>query len=132
MSGQKITFEILQERFVAGLDRRLEHLDGCLAALSDERSSEEIRATLDDMMRGFHSLAGIGGSYGFHRITGIARLGELSCNALDAPLTPRDVKALGDFVESLRIEACSAAVGVARNAGVHAQNANVFVSVYAA
>ena len=35
---------------------------------------------LHEAMRNFHSLAGIGGTYGYHNITAAARDAELECN----------------------------------------------------
>ena len=108
------TFEVLQDRFVAGLDRRLTHLRGCLETLRTSAGDTVTLATLDDMMRGFHSLAGIGGTYGFPVITDVARLGEVACQSLDAPITAKDVVALGDVLDSLAMAASSAAAASSR------------------
>jgi len=59
----------LQERFQAGLERRLDDIASALGGARDPES----------LMRMFHSLAGIAGTYGFHRITDISRKCEDFC-----------------------------------------------------
>jgi chemotaxis protein histidine kinase CheA len=61
-------FQELQQRFLAGLNRRVIDLTTTLDVSSDP----------EPLMRMFHSLTGIGGTYGFPRITEISR----SCEAL--------------------------------------------------
>jgi chemotaxis protein histidine kinase CheA len=58
----------LQQRFLVGLNRRVEDLTTTLSVSSDP----------EPLMQMFHSLTGIGGTYGFPRITDISR----SCEAL--------------------------------------------------
>src|SRR5438132_8694306 len=64
-------FVELQQRFLVGLDRRLADLKTTLDGSADSES----------LMRMFHSLAGIGGTYGFSKITEISRSCEMLCNA---------------------------------------------------
>jgi HPt (histidine-containing phosphotransfer) domain-containing protein len=59
----------LQQRFLLGLERRVSDLTTTLRGSADPES----------LMRMFHSLAGIGGTYGFPRITDISRQCELLC-----------------------------------------------------
>jgi chemotaxis protein histidine kinase CheA len=59
----------LQKKFLAGLDRRLGEIENALTGVHD----------LESLMRMFHSLAGIAGTYGFHRITYISRECEEFC-----------------------------------------------------
>lgn len=113
MSAQKITLQMLQERFVAGLDRRVAHLSGCLASLRVSHTRGEVSAIMDDMMRGFHSLAGIGGTYGFFDITKIARFGEAACQPLKMKSDVPDLEALAGILHSLRL----AALAVSHSAG---------------
>ena len=113
MSPLKITFHVLQERFIAGLDRRLARLDGCLKNLHDSVDDAARVASIDEMTLAFHSLIGIGATFGFHQITEIARLGERACNARDATITAQQVRALADIIDSLRLEALAAAATVA-------------------
>ncbi|HEX9983288.1 MAG TPA: Hpt domain-containing protein [Thermoanaerobaculia bacterium] len=60
-----ITPEYLKTRFLSGLERRTMELYS-LIDVGDE----------DGIYRAFHSLAGIGGTYGFHEVTRLAREGE--------------------------------------------------------
>jgi chemotaxis protein histidine kinase CheA len=85
----------LQERFLAGLDRRLAEIASALAGAYD----------LESLMRKFHSLAGIAGTYGFHRITDISRECEEFCvTAMSHArgLTAEDVTRLQRSVEAMR------------------------------
>ena len=61
----------LQERFLAGLDRRLDEIAAMMEGARDQ----------DALMRMFHSIAGIAGTYGYPHITEISRRGELLCSA---------------------------------------------------
>jgi chemotaxis protein histidine kinase CheA len=65
-------FVELQQRFLVGLDRRLADLTMALDGAVDS----------DALMRMFHSLAGIGGTYGFPQITSISRSCETLCNVV--------------------------------------------------
>lgn len=102
-----VTFQHLQQRFIAGLDRRLAHLNGCLAALRDVHAVEK-SITVEEMMRGFHSLAGIGGTYGYPSITNVARRGEITCRSIGKRVNAADVDALAGVLTEL-IAAASAA-----------------------
>lgn len=72
----QLDLSFLQARFVAGLERRARELGGLLEVLSVVRDDTE---TTTDAMRAFHSLAGIGGTYGYGEITAIARSAETTC-----------------------------------------------------
>jgi hypothetical protein len=65
-----MTREMLQQRFHAGFDRRL----GEMLRLFELHDSEALS-------RQFHSLAGIGGTYGHPEVTDLARRGEALCEA---------------------------------------------------
>jgi len=81
----KITPALLAERFAAGFERRL-----CeLARLADAADAEGLRLA-------FHSLAGIGGTYGRHDITELAREGEVHCAMRDLAGVRRVVAELLD------------------------------------
>ena len=62
-------FMELQQRFLVGLERRVTDLTTTLNGSSDP----------EPLMRMFHSLTGIGGTYGFPRITEISRFCEALC-----------------------------------------------------
>jgi chemotaxis protein histidine kinase CheA len=91
---------MLQERFVMGLERRLSQLNAALTTLG-AGDAAQIPSTADEMMRGFHSLAGIGGTYGFPHITEIARRGEIVCAPLKTAVTDRDLITLVETLSSL-------------------------------
>ena len=61
-------FQELQQRFLVGLNRRVTDLTTTLSVSADP----------EPLMQMFHSLTGIGGTYGFPRISEISR----SCEAL--------------------------------------------------
>jgi HPt (histidine-containing phosphotransfer) domain-containing protein len=58
--------EALRQKFLAGLVRRTDELDLLIAANDGEA-----------IYRAFHSLAGIGGTYGYANVTALAREGEV-------------------------------------------------------
>ena len=90
-----MTLPELQQRFLAGLDGRLGEITNLLAGARDT----------DSLMRMFHSLAGIAGTYGFHRITDISRECEEFCvSAMSGEriLTAEDVGRLQCSVEAIR------------------------------
>jgi chemotaxis protein histidine kinase CheA len=59
----------IRQRFLVGLERRLTDLTTTLNGSADPAS----------LMPMFHSLTGIGGTFGFHRISEISRLCESLC-----------------------------------------------------
>ena len=103
MISGPVTFELLQARFVAGLDRRFTQLTTCVGVLRDSHSLDEetIANVQDDLMRSFHSLAGTAGTYGYHELTDIARLGDVLCRDLTVPPSSADMAMLEFIVESL-------------------------------
>ncbi len=85
----------LQERFQAGLERRLDEIACALGGARDPES----------LMRMFHSLAGIAGTYRFHRITEISRKCEDFCvdvMSCSRGLGVEDVARLLCSVEAMR------------------------------
>lgn len=101
-----------QEKFLSGFERRVSHLSGCVEILRKPLDVHGTTATVEAMMRGFHSVAGIGGLYGFRDITAIARMGELTCRTLRAPVRPKQVTSLTEIVNALTSAADSAWVSV--------------------
>lgn len=61
----------LQRRFLDGVERRL----------ADMSTELDRTADTDALMRMFHSLAGIGGTYGFPRVSEISHTCETLCAA---------------------------------------------------
>jgi chemotaxis protein histidine kinase CheA len=89
----------LQARFLAGLEHRLTDLTELLSGAADPEA----------LMRRFHSITGIAGTYGFHHITDIGRSCEDLCvSAIDSTrtLTIPEVNALKKAV--VDIKACAA------------------------
>lgn len=93
-----ITAASLRERFVSGLGRRIPDLIELLDSLEIDST------TVDPVMRAFHSLAGIGGTYGFPDVTTLARQAEVRCDEwIRSGVAPvaGDVNELRDIVERL-------------------------------
>lgn len=65
----------LRAKFRTGLERRLREISANLELLAPAPEGTLLRET----ERLFHSLAGLGGTYGFPEITRIARLAERLC-----------------------------------------------------
>jgi len=81
----------------AGLARLRERLDRLAA---DPADGEALAGTL----RGFHSFAGSGASYGFPRVSMIGRVGKAACASLAAGRAapePYQLAALGALLDSL-------------------------------
>ena len=70
--GNKVDMSVLVPRFLVRLDERLRRIDTALETVVDASGEP-----LETVMRDFHSLAGIGGTYGFPEVTRLAREGEL-------------------------------------------------------
>src|SRR6184192_2863008 len=90
-----MTFIELQQRFVVGLERRLSEVTDSLAGARNPES----------LMLMFHSLAGIAGTYGFHRITRVSRECEEFCVAVmsaNGTLTDENIGRLQRSVETMR------------------------------
>jgi HPt (histidine-containing phosphotransfer) domain-containing protein len=91
----------LQQRFLASLDRRLNEMTNLLSAT----------AQVEALMRAFHSLAGIGGTYGFPRITDISQRCEAMCvMAMEEQreLAPLEAECLNEAIASIRGQALRA------------------------
>jgi chemotaxis protein histidine kinase CheA len=91
---------VLRQRFLEGLERRLDEMSSMLDGPADE----------DALMRMFHSVAGIAGTYGYHEITEISRGCELLCAAaleVCSRLTEAEAASLRDGVGAMRARAAS-------------------------
>lgn len=91
-----MTIAELQERFVRALAKRC----GDIMDLIDRPDD------LQTLRRGFHSLAGIAGTYGYHAVTEVSRRCELLCaDALDQNrgLTPFDRARLVAGISTIRM-----------------------------
>ena len=91
----------LQQRFLASLDRRLNEMTDLLSG------TVEVEA----LMRAFHSLAGIGGTYGFPRITDISQRCEAMCVMVieeRRELLPLETECLNEAIANIRAQAIRA------------------------
>ena len=89
---------VLQRRFLDGLERRLADMTAELDGGADPQV----------LMPMFHSLAGIGGTYGFPRITDISRRCEELCVMAIAEtrfLAPLETQCLIEALVSIRAAA---------------------------
>lgn len=68
----KVDLSFLLPKFLERLDERLRRLERALDTIVAASMSE-----VEAVMRDFHSLAGIGGTYGFPQVTALAHQGEL-------------------------------------------------------
>ena len=85
----------LQRRFLDGLERRLADISAALDSSGDPGA----------LMPMFHSLAGIGGTYGFPQITDISRRCEQLCVMAIAetrPLAPLETECLIEALGNIR------------------------------
>jgi len=85
----------LQRRFLEGLGGRLADMTAALNGAADPEA----------LMPMFHSLAGIGGTYGFPQITDISRRCELLCVMAIAetrPLAPLETECLIEALGNIR------------------------------
>lgn len=91
----------LTARFLSRLPARLANLDSQIERL---RRAPFDRVLLQQVMYGFHSLAGIGGTYGYPLISEVARDAEERCMVLAAGtrISNRSLAALTDSVRVLR------------------------------
>lgn len=69
---RSVDLSALMPRFLVRLEERLRRMDAALANIAGITGEP-----LVTLMRDFHSLAGIAGTYGFPEITRLAREGEL-------------------------------------------------------
>lgn len=83
--------EVLRAKFTVSLYRRIHELQEMLDQ-NDLIAAE----------RAFHSLAGIGGTYGFPEVTNLARIAELCCAAGGREEVDQIFASLWDIAASLR------------------------------
>jgi chemotaxis protein histidine kinase CheA len=93
-----VTLVELRERFLSGLERRLSDVSGVLMEGTNT----------DAVMRAFHSVVGIAGTYGFHDITDLSRIcEELARTAVEEgrPLAPAENQEIETTIARIRIAA---------------------------
>ena len=98
------SLEELRDRFIRGSEARIQSLTDRIAVLESQPGDLE---SLDLLMRGFHSLAGIGTTHGFPKVTVLARAAERRCNELlraKAPVSASDLAEVRALLEALAAE----------------------------
>ncbi|HXI11102.1 MAG TPA: response regulator [Thermoanaerobaculia bacterium] len=98
------SLEDLRDRFIRGSESRLQSLAFQISILEGEPRDLE---SLDLLLRGFHSLAGIGTTHGFPKVTVLARAAEKRCNELlkaKASVSSADIDELRALTDSLSSE----------------------------
>jgi hypothetical protein len=101
-STPAITFERLQDKFTAGLGRRIQRLRDDFEVISDARSDAiSVAAALEDLHLAFHSLAGTAGTYGFKLITELASIGERLTETLRFPVGAYGISIVGFVIDSI-------------------------------
>ena len=106
MNTQSETFQVMQARFLSGLESRVQQLTTRARKLGDGYDPDII----EEMMRGFQTLAGAGSAHGFSTITDISHIGELTCKSLLVAATAQDLLELSGIVDALATAACGAQV----------------------
>lgn len=87
-----------RHRFFPALDLRITRLD----LLVGTAASGVFTGVLEDLAMGFHSLSGIGGTYGYPRVTEIARAAEEEAWMLLQTGSPANEQNLQPFRAAVR------------------------------
>jgi diguanylate cyclase (GGDEF)-like protein len=112
------SLDALRASFVRRSDA---HLEGAHAWLDTLATSPSDGATLRQLMRLFHNLAGMGAVYGFPRVTALGRDGEIRCLELlrtSADPTPPDLDAWRQRIDALRADLAGPAPPLPADVGV--------------
>jgi diguanylate cyclase (GGDEF)-like protein len=93
----------LRTNFIRNSARRLEDLSRFIDILAESPSDSPV---LNDILREFHGLAGLGTTFGFAGVTSIARAAELECNAAlsDLAMVPEVLDRCRKAVEHIQRE----------------------------
>ena len=113
MADWEKTLHALREKFLEGSTARLERIRTDLERL--ESNPADVDA-LADLRLAFHGFSGLGGSYGFPKVTILGIEGERQCGALAAAARkpgPKELAAWGDLLDGLRAELGTRAVAPA-------------------
>jgi len=98
------TLRVLRERFLDGSTARLERIQTGLERLESNPSDVD---SLADLRLAFHGFSGLGGSYGFPKVTILGIEGERQCEAFAALArrpVPQELSVLRDVLDGLRSE----------------------------
>src|SRR5512140_2370227 len=102
--GAATALEELRQKFIRNSVSRLEDLDSVVQLIATD---PEDAGALDEAMRKFHGLAGMGATFGFIDVTTIARSAELQCQQSlsdGRPASPELIESLRETVDALRGE----------------------------
>ena len=96
------------EGITVKIDRELEvlvprFLGNCRKSVEDMRRSIA-QSDLDAVRRIGHSLKGVGGGYGFARITELGAAIEQAAKAGVVPEASESIEALGEYLEKVQVE----------------------------
>jgi diguanylate cyclase (GGDEF)-like protein len=98
------TLQTLRDQFLQGSVARLERIESDLGRLGSDPGDSQ---ALADLRLAFHGFSGLGGSYGFPKVTMLGRDGERQCDALGAEAREpgkADVAAWRALLDGLRSE----------------------------
>jgi diguanylate cyclase (GGDEF)-like protein len=104
MADWEKTLQALREQFIEGSTARLDRIRSALERLGSNPSDAEAVA---DLRLAFHGFSGLGGSFGFPKVTMLGIQGEKQCDALAALARnpgPEELAALGELLARLRSE----------------------------
>ena len=113
MADWEKTLQALRQQFIEGSTARLARIQTDLERLGANPSDGE---ALADLRLAFHGFSGLGGSFGFPRVTMLGIEGERQCEALAAPGRkpgPKELAAWKDLLDGLRSELGARAVAPA-------------------
>jgi chemotaxis protein histidine kinase CheA len=79
MTGWDEEWKALRETFVALSEKRFERMRELMALLAGPGATRE---ALEELARNFHSLKGVGASYGFPGITSLGKFSQEECKAM--------------------------------------------------
>ncbi|MEO8033492.1 MAG: response regulator, partial [Acidobacteriota bacterium] len=93
----------LRSTFIRNSGKRIEDISRLLEILGDRSADPQ---ALDEVMRRFHGLAGLGTTFGFAGVTSVARAAELECTAAIAnrALLPQVLERCRIAVERIQAE----------------------------
>jgi diguanylate cyclase (GGDEF)-like protein len=107
------TLQALRQQFIEGSTARLARIQSDLEGLGANPTDGE---ALADLRLAFHGFSGLGGSFGFPRVTMLGIEGERQCEALTAPGRkpgPKELAAWKDLLDGLRSELGTRAIAPA-------------------